>query len=170
MNKSEANELFDRANEVAKVKITSKPKLYAALPVLGQLQDRVAALKNRIAEYQALISTLTEKSADYVLENPSVADEYRTHNSGSRWGYVTIGDCRYWLNSGAGKIRRKDGKNLDESFLSGLPKGWTKKRTVLYTKGINELGVMEEELSDHGLFRPVDNSWECEKLPESNEE
>ena len=161
MNTKTIKELRERADEMISEGIANKDALFAALPVLTELQAKAEFAKKNLAASVKTLTMLSELCSRYALAHESVFEKRQlvTNQQGVRTGDVVQGDATYHFASGYdGYVRSTPGK-LTQDFLATLPKNWCKQKIELSTSGINEDAPSDKELAKRGLAPKVKNVW-----------
>jgi len=153
--------------------IGNKEQFDAAIPVLVELEDKIETMEqNTLKSLKNLAKSLCNMASDYaekhektVFENGKLILEA----NGVKSGNVVIGRKRYHFTDSYGPLKRMDGSDMSQDFLSGLPKEWTKAKFELDTTGIKRKGVPLDKLNDFGLYRPAKYEWSLGSDPDAAE-
>ena len=161
MNKETIKELRERADEMITAGIANKDALFAALPVLTELQAKADGAKKNLAAAVKTLTMLSELCSRYALEHESVFEKKRlvTNQQGVRTGDIVLADATYHFASGYDGYVRNSPEKLTQDFLASLPEKWRKASLKLDVSGINEDGPTDEELAERGLAAKVRNVW-----------
>jgi len=153
--------LRERADELVEGGINNKDALYAALPVLTDLQAKTEFARKSLASAVKSLSMLSELCSKYALGHESVFEKQKlvTSQQGVRVGDVILGEATYHFASSYDGFERNDGGKLTQDFLEALPKRWRKAAFKLSTSGINEDAPTDEELAEHNLRQKPKNEW-----------
>lgn len=159
MNKT-MKQLREEAESTIQNGVGNKAALYAAVPLLIELQEALEGVNRTAKATKEIARKLSDACSAYALEHQSVFDEgLSLIGKGVRNGDLTIDETTYHFTSGYDKPKRIDGDAMSHDFLDGLPEGWTKTKLELDTTGINRMKVGEKDLEAAGLFRPEKNEW-----------
>ena len=161
MNKETIKELRERADEMISAGIANKDALFAALPVLTELQAKAESAKKNLAATVKTLTMLSELCSRYALAHESVFEKKRlvTNQQGVRTGDVVLDEATYHFASGYDGYVRSTPEKLTQDFLASLPEKWRKSSLKLDTSGINEDAPSDEELAERGLVPKVRNVW-----------
>ena len=161
MNKETIKELRERADEMITAGIANKDALFAALPLLTELQAKAESARRNLAASVKTLTTLSELCSRYALAHESVFEKRRlvANQQGVMTGDVILEDATYHFASGYDGYVRSSPEKLTQDFLATLPENWRKQKLELSTSGINEEAPSEEELARHGLAPKVRNVW-----------
>ena len=161
MNKETMRELRERAEEMISAGIANKDALFAALPVLTELQTRAESARKRLAAAVRATASLSELCSRYALEHESVFEKRRlvTNQQGVKTGDVVLDEATYHFASGYDGYVRSTPEKLTQDFLATLPESWRKQKLELSTSGINEAAPSDKELAKRGLAPKVKNAW-----------
>ena len=161
MNRETIKDLRERADELIAAGIANKDALFAALPVLTDLQARAEGAKRSLAAALRSMTQLSELCSRYALAHESVFAKKRliTDQLGVRTGDIAQGDATYHFASGYDGYVRNTPDRLTQDFLATLPENWRKQRFELSTSGINEDAPSDEELAKRGLAPKPRNVW-----------
>ena len=161
MNKETIKELRVRADEMIAAGIANKDALFAALPLLTELQAKAESAKKNLAASVRTLTQLSELCSRYALAHESVFEKKRliANQQGVRTGDVVQGDATYHFTSGYDGYVRNSPEKLTQDFLASLPEKWRKSSLKLDVSGINEDGPTDEELAERGLAAKVRNVW-----------
>ena len=130
----------------------------AAVPLVFALRGAAATVKQFAKALEASADELSRQAAGYAEEHPTALDEPLAEaRDGVRSGMVEIDGVTYRLTISPDRIRRLDGGNMTQSFLAGLPEGWTKTRLALVDGAFK--GLDAEELARHELCRETKREW-----------
>ena len=130
----------------------------AAVPLVFALKGAAATVKQFAKALEASADELSRQAAGYAEEHPTALDEPLAEaRDGVRSGMVEIDGVTYRLTISPDRIRRLDGGNMTQSFLAGLPEGWTKTRLALVDGAFK--GLDAEELARHELCRETKREW-----------
>ena len=161
MNKETIKELRERADEMISAGIANKDALFAALPVLTELQAKAEFAKKSLAASVKTLAQLSELCSRYALAHESVFEKKRlvANQQGVRTGDVVLDEATYHFASGYDGYARNTPDKLTQDFLATLPEKWRKQKIELSTSGINEDAPSEKELAKRGLAPKVRNVW-----------
>ena len=161
MNKETIKELRERADEMISVGIANRDALFAALPVVTELQAKAESAKRNLAASVKTLTQLSELCSRYALAHESVFAKRRlvANQQGVRTGDVVLDEATYHFASGYDGYMRNTPDKLTQDFLAALPEKWRKSSLKLDTSGINEDAPSDEELAEHGLAPKVRNVW-----------
>ena len=161
MNKETIKELRERADEMITAGIANKDALFAALPVLAELQAKAESAKKNLAASVRTLTQLSELCSRYALVHESVFAKKRliTNQQGVRTGDIVLDEATYHFASGYDGYVRNTPDKLTQDFLATLPEKWRKQKIELSTSGINEDAPSEKELAKRGLAPKVKNVW-----------
>ncbi len=161
MNKETIKELREQADGMISDGIANRDALFAALPVLTELQAKTESAKRNLAASVKTLTQLSELCSRYVLAHESVFANGRlvTNQLGVKAGDVVLGDATYHFASGYDGYVRNSPEKLTQDFLASLPEKWRKASLKLDVSGINEDGPTDEELAERGLAAKVRNVW-----------
>ena len=165
MNKETIKELRGRADEMISAGIANKDALFAALPVLTELQAKTESARKNLAASVKTLAQLSELCSRYALGHESVFEKKRlvVNQQGVRTGDVAVGEATYHFASGYDGYVRNSPEKLTQDFLATLPEKWRKQKIELSTSGINEDAPSDKLLARHGLAPKVKNVWSlCE--------
>ena len=148
-------DIREDAEKMIEAGVGNREKLFAALPVLIELQDAHNAANRNLREVKDLVKELAALCSAYARAHQSIFDEGLIEiRDGSLAGDLTIDDITYRFNEKEGAPKRKDGSSLTQSFLAGLPETLRKSELTL-----NATKASAEELDNAGLYRPVEGAW-----------
>ena len=161
MNKETIKELRVRADEMIAAGIANKDALFAALPVLTELQAKAESAKKNLAASMKTLTMLSELCSRYALAHESVFEKKRliANQQGVRTGDIVLDEATYHFASGYDGYARNTPDKLTQDFLASLPEKWRKSSLKLDTSGINEDAPSDEELAERGLTQKVRNVW-----------
>ena len=161
MKNKTIKELRVRADEMIAAGIANKDALFAALPVLTELQAKAKSAKKNLAASVKTLTTLSELCSRYALEHESVFAKKRlvTNQQGVRTGDVVLDEATYHFASGYDGYVRSTPDKLTQDFLASLPEKWRKSSLKLDVSGINEDAPSDEELAERGLTQKIRNVW-----------
>ena len=161
MNKETIKELRDRADEMISEGIANKDALFAALPVLTELQAKAEFAKKNLAATVKTLAQLSELCSRYALDHESIFAKKRlvTNQQGVRTGDVVLDEATYHFASGYDGYVRNTPDKLTQDFLATLPENWRKQKIELSVSGINEDAPSDAELAKRGLAAKVKNVW-----------
>ena len=161
MNKETIKELRERADEMISAGIANKDALFAALPVLTELQAKAESAKKNLAASVKTLAQLSELCSRYALAHESVFAKRRlvANQQGVRTGDIALDEATYHFSSGYDGYVRSTPDKLTQDFLASLPENWRKQKLELSTSGINEDAPSEKLLARHGLMPKVKNVW-----------
>ena len=130
----------------------------AAVPLVFALRGAAATVKQFAKALDDSANELSRQAAAYAEEHPTALDTPLAEaRDGVLNGTVEIGGVTYRLTISPDKIKRLDGGNMTQSFLAGLPEGWTSSRLALVEGAFKGLGA--EELARHDLRRETKREW-----------
>ena len=130
----------------------------AAVPLVFALRGAAATVKQFAKALDDSANELSRQAAAYAEEHPTALDTPLAEaRDGVLNGTVEIGGVTYRLTVSPDKIKRLDGGNMTQSFLAGLPEGWTSSRLALVEGAFKGLGA--EELARHDLRRETKREW-----------
>lgn len=165
MNKSEqetTRELEEIRADIEKLDpVKNRKALLEALPLLIEMKKKIEAENNKIDACGEIAKRLNDACADYALahEGSVFINGLVTDGKDVRRGDVKVDGVSYHFAAGYDGFKRIDGNNLTKEFLSGLPKSWTMRRTMLDKTAIKKLGVTAEDLEKAGLVKSPKNVW-----------
>ena len=161
MNKETIKELRVRADEMIAAGIANKDALFAALPLLTELQAKAESAKKNLAASVKTLTMLSELCSRYALAHESVFEKKRliANQQGVRTGDVVIDEATYHFASGYDGYARNTPDKLTQDFLATLPEKWRKQKIELSISGINEDAPSDKELAKRGLAPKVRNVW-----------
>ena len=161
MNKETIKELRVRADEMIAAGIANKDALFAALPVLTELQAKTEFAKRSLAASVKTLTMLSELCSRYALAHESIFEKKRlvANQQGVRTGDLIVDEATYHFASGYDGYMRNTPDKLTQGFLATLPEKWRKQKIELSTSGINEDAPSDEELAKRGLAPKVKNAW-----------
>ena len=140
--------------------INTKKDLDAALPLLIAFDNAVKNARSNLKACAAALDGLTEQCGAYAFEHPNCQASIESFPNGASALTVEGEDVAFRLSVGRGKLKRtEEGAKLDQAFLNGLPKKWTRSKVELDENAIIRLKVGDEELSEAGLYHPVTYKW-----------
>ena len=135
--------------------IKNKENLFAALPVMCELQSALTAANMVARCCRKVLDELNEKCSGYALVHQSVFDEGLTEiRDNVLGGDITIDDVTYHFTTSPGEVRRIDGNNLTQSFIKALPE---EMRKSIFKLDAGK--CTDEELEKLGLAHDVKNTW-----------
>ena len=130
----------------------------AAVPLVFALKGAAATVKQFAKALDDSANELSRQAAAYAEDHPTALDTPLAEaRDGVLNGTVEIGGVTYRLTVSPDKIKRLDGGNMTQSFLAGLPEGWTSSRLALVEGAFKGLGA--EELARHDLRRETKREW-----------
>ena len=130
----------------------------AAVPLVFALRGASATVKQFAKALDDSANELSRQAAAYAEEHPTALDTPLAEaRDGVLNGTVESGGVTYRLTVSPDKIKRLDGGNMTQSFLAGLPEGWTSSRLALVEGAFKGLGA--EELARHDLRRETKREW-----------
>ena len=161
MNTKTIKELREQADEMIAAGIANKDALFAALPVITELQAKAESAKRNLAATVKSLTMLSELCSRYALAHESVFAKKRliANQQGVRTGDVVQGDATYHFASGYDGYVRNTPDKLTQDFLATLPEKWRRQKLELSTSGINEDAPSDKELAKRGLAPKVKNVW-----------
>ena len=161
MNKETIRELRERADGMISAGIANRDALFAALPVLTELQAKAESARKNLAASVKTLAQLSELCSRYALGHESVFEKKRlvANQQGVRAGDIVQGDATYHFASGYDGYARNTPDKLTQDFLATLPENWRKLKIELSTSGINEDAPSDKELAKRGLAPKVKNVW-----------
>ena len=102
MNKETIKELRERADGMITAGIANKDALFAALPLLTELQAKAESARKNLAASVKALTMLSELCSRYALAHESVFEKKRliTNQQGVRTGDIVTDEATYHFASG----------------------------------------------------------------------
>ena len=151
--------------------INTRAQLMEALPLIIELKERLAWAQAKVKDHASLIKIGETLAGDYARKHQSVFDEGLIVNGNeSMGGDIVTEDATYHFCLGYGAPTREDGQKMTQSFLAGLPDGYTVSTLKLDVAGFKARGITEEDINKAGLYYPEKYTWTRKERPEGDEE
>ena len=163
MTAKELNEIIDEyvGNDPKNPRpITTDAAYREAVPIVIKLALAKAKAYDWARKIGIVLDALTNSTGVYALEEPDALDEPLTEiRNGVFNSVVEIDGVDYRFTKSVGDPRRTNDSAITQSFLGGLPQGWTKPRTGVELDKSFLLTLKPSQLKAKGLYLPDKYTW-----------